>query len=175
MVLNDDILIALGLILKPRGLFGELLIRPYQARSRNLRPGLPALIKTPDKEIHAAIKAVNFVGKRVFVKFDGIDDREKAEACIQGELFGKRCDLLPTEPDEYFVFDLVGLRVTDRGGSEIGKVREIITLPANDVLVVDTAKGEVLVPFVKKYVIEVSIEKQSITIDGAEGFITNED
>ncbi len=61
------------------------------------------------------------------------------------------------EPDAWFDHQLVGLTVL-RDGEAVGKVARVDHGPAQDLLVVDTASGEVLVPFVKAIVTAVDVK-----------------
>jgi ribosomal 30S subunit maturation factor RimM len=49
-----------------------------------------------------------------------------------------RHSLPPAGADEYYVFQLVGLRVEEEGGGELGKVTDVISGVANDVLELDS-------------------------------------
>jgi len=76
---NDDTLIALGLIQKPRGLSGELAVWPYQAHSCSFCRGLPVVVKTEKTSLNTTIEYVKQVAKRFGVKLEGVDSREKAD------------------------------------------------------------------------------------------------
>jgi len=49
-----------------------------------------------------------------------------------------RESLAPAGEDEYYVFQLVGLRVEEEGGDELGTVTDVIPGVANDVLELDS-------------------------------------
>ena len=88
----------------------------------------------------------------LIVRFQGVEDRTAAE-----ELVGSYCTLplaaaKPLAADHYYHFQLVGLRVFDLGGRELGQVDEVLTYAANDVLRVVAGKREVLIPMVKTVV-----------------------
>jgi 16S rRNA processing protein RimM len=54
---------------------------------------------------------------------------------------------LPTlvDEDEFYVFQLVGLRVEEEGGRLLGRVREVLEYPGNDVLELDSGASLPLV------------------------------
>jgi 16S rRNA processing protein RimM len=58
---------------------------------------------------------------------------------------------------------LVGLRVV-RDGKDVGKVARVDHLPAQDLLAVETASGEILVPFIKQFVPTVDIAKGEVVV-----------
>ena len=78
--------------------------------------------------------------------------------------------LVRTNFQSYYVFDLVGCRVVGNSG-EIGVIREVLKMPANDVLVVDSGSREVLIPAVKSVVREVDLEGRVVTIEEMEGLL----
>jgi 16S rRNA processing protein RimM len=73
--------------------------------------------------------------------------------------------LPPLEPDEYYAFQLVGLVVEEEGGRVVGRVRDVLDYPANDVLELDSG---VSLPLVEACVRQVDLEGGRIVI--APGF-----
>ncbi len=72
-------------------------------------------------------------------------------------------DEVTNEEDAWFDHQLVGLRVI-RDAVEVGKVSRVDHLPAQDLLAVETANGEVLVPFVKAIVPVVDVKAGTLTV-----------
>ena len=77
----------------------------------------------------------------------------------------ERDELPPTEEDEYYAFELVGLDVVEVGGRGLGKVRAVTAGVANDVLELDSG---VLLPMVEDCVREIDLDAQRILV--AAGF-----
>lgn len=73
--------------------------------------------------------------------------------------------LPPTDDDEYYVFQLIGLDVVEEGGRALGTVKTVTPGVANDVLELDSG---VLLPMVEDCVQRVDIEAKRI--DVAKGF-----
>ena len=69
------------------------------------------------------------------------------------------------EDDEYYAFQLVGLEVEEEGGRLLGRVREVLDYPANDVLELDSGLS---LPLVEACVRKVDLEGGRIVI--AAGF-----
>lgn len=87
---------------------------------------------------------------------EGIADREQAEGLVRAILLvDQPLDATPAEPDAWYDHQLVGLKVR-RDGAEIGTVTRVDHLPAQDLLAIELASGEVLLPFVKAFVPEVN-------------------
>jgi 16S rRNA processing protein RimM len=72
-------------------------------------------------------------------------------------------EILPEEPDAWYDHQLVGLKII-RDGIEIGKVVRVEHLPAQDCLAIETANGEVLMPFIKAFAPTVDVAKGEITV-----------
>lgn len=97
--------------------------------------------------------------------FEGITDRSIAETAIKAILWVDHDEAEEsTEPDAWFDHQLVGLRVL-RGDAEVGTIARVEHLPAQDLLIVDTPSGEVLVPFVKAIVTAVDVPAGTVTVD----------
>lgn len=106
------------------------------------------------------------------VAFEGVPDRNAAEALRGWRIFVPRGSFPSTAEDEYYWVDLIGLEVVNRAGESLGVVADLIDTGAHSVLRVTQAAGgdaaretERLIPFVAAYVDEVSREQRRITVD----------
>ncbi|MFP4244983.1 MAG: ribosome maturation factor RimM, partial [Ectothiorhodospira sp.] len=106
-------------------------------------------------------------GKGLVAKFEGLDDRAAA-ATWTGRRLAIRRDQLPPLPEgEYYWAELLGLRVINLEGVELGQVDHLIQTGANDVLVV-RGDRERLIPYVREQVIrEVDPPKPSTRLGQA--------
>lgn len=110
---------------------------------------------------------------RLIVAFEGYPDRTAVEA-LRGErlLLDVPADELPSEPEEYFDRQLVGLRVRDATSREVGIIDEVLHLPAQDCLSVRTETGgRALVPFVKALVPVVDLTDGFIQVADISGLL----
>ncbi|HIF08505.1 MAG TPA: 16S rRNA processing protein RimM, partial [Sneathiellales bacterium] len=86
----------------------------------------------------------------VIARIVGIDSREAAEALKGTLLFISRTDLPdPTDEDEFYRADLVGMRAVDLDGAPLGEVIAVNNYGAGDVLELKPVSGgnSVLLPF----------------------------
>ena len=96
---------------------------------------------------------------RPVVKLDRRVEREEILAV-------PRAELPPLgDPDAYYVFELVGLAVEEEGGKALGRVADVLSLPANDVLELDSG---LLLPLVDACVREVDLSARRVVV--ASGF-----
>ncbi|SDE46388.1 16S rRNA processing protein RimM [Auraticoccus monumenti] len=113
---------------------------------------------------------------RLLVVFEGVDDRDTAESLRGGLLVSRvAVDDAPGEPGEYYDRQLVGLAVLDASGTEVGRVTEVVHLPAQDLLAVDVAQGSRLVPFVEALVPEVDLAAGHVRLADVEGLLVDLD
>lgn len=136
---------------------------------RRFAPG--AVLVTDDAEL--TVVRSRWHSGRLLVTFAGVADRTDAET-LRGRLLYAEVDerARPADPDEFYDYQLIGMRALSGDGDEIGRVREVLHLPGQDVLVIDRAGGgEALVPFVAAIVPEVDVDRRLLRLDPPPGLI----
>ncbi len=104
-------------------------------------------------------------GKGVVARLAECGDRDQAQLLMGCEIGIRREQLPALAPDEFYWNDLIGLRVINTGGEDLGTVEQMLETGANDVLVV-RGERERLIPFVmKQVVVEVDLEQGLIRVD----------
>ena len=105
-----------------------------------------------DMTPYAVRRASVFRDRFVFLELAGIESMEQAEALRGRILYAKRDDLhLPEET--LLVAELIGMPVTDAATHEtIGIVRDVIHPGATDIYVVQTPRGEAMIPAVPAFI-----------------------
>jgi len=102
----------------------------------------------------------------MLVTFNGIDDRGAAELLTGAYCTLPLADARRLPADRFYHFQLVGLTVVDaRSGREIGRVAEVLTYEANDVLRVTSGDRDVLIPMVRSVVRSITPAEGVITVD----------
>jgi 16S rRNA processing protein RimM len=154
--------IAVGRIVAPQGLRGELRVLPLSDfPERFTRPGWRWLLPRRQEPRPVRLLAGRALpGRDLFVvRLDGIDDRDAAEAVVGGELLVDADDRPPLAAGEFHLLDLVGLEVRLLPAEDaIGTVVDLHH-GGNDLLEVELsgerAGRRVLIPFVTAIVPEV--------------------
>ncbi len=109
---------------------------------------------------------------KILLKVVEIADREEAYKICGSELVVPEEDLPELSQDEFWVHDLIGLRVTTEDGSEVGSVSDVILLPAHDIYVVKgPEEREILIPVVSEIVTSVDLESGIIMINPPKGLL----
>lgn len=164
--------LQVGVVSSTHGIRGEVKVYPTTDDVARFKKLKEVFAETRHGNVSLAIEQVKFFKNMVILKFKGIDninDVEKYKGC---PLLVTRENAVKLAPGEYFLCDLVGLLVLTDTGEELGTLTEIIRTGANDVYVVKTKnEKEVLIPNTKECIIEVSLEKNTMTVHLLEGLL----
>jgi 16S rRNA processing protein RimM len=168
--------IAIGRVVKSVGLKGEVKLEPLSdlpRRFENLKSVWIGQSAASAMKIY--VESVRTVQGFPYLKLDGVSSKEDADALREQMVFANRESADTPEPGSYFIHDIVGMSVATTDGEPVGKVTDVLILPANDVWVVQREKREVLVPAVKEFIKEVDVARKQVTIQWMEGLIDDED
>jgi 16S rRNA processing protein RimM len=143
-----------GRVGKPHGLDGSFVVEDASEDPQRFEPGAKLLVEGESAEVVERKQA----GGRLVVRLDRSVARGSA-------LQVARVDLPEPEPGSYYVFQLVGLEVEEVGGRSLGKVKDVASGVANDVLQLDSGLA---LPLVAACVQEVDLERRRILV--APGF-----
>jgi 16S rRNA processing protein RimM len=103
---------------------------------------------------------------QVIARIEGIADRDAAEALRGLRLYTTRTALPRTKRNEWYLTDLEGLRVEDRDGQVIGRLRAVHDFGAGAVLEIERETAPVLwLPFTKQAVPVVDVAAGRIVVE----------
>ena len=154
-----------GIITSTHGVHGEVKVFPTTDDVRRFKRLKEVILDTGKERITLEVEGTKFFKQFVILKFKGIDNINDVERYRQKSLYVTRENAVRLKKDEYFIADLMGLRVHNEDGSEIGVLREVIETGANDVYVIDLDDGrELLLPAIKECVLNVDVEAGFIQI-----------
>jgi 16S rRNA processing protein RimM len=103
--------------------------------------------------------------KAIVAQIEGYPDRELVARLTNIEIAVQQEQLEELKPGEYYWYQLIGMTVTNREGELFGKVIEIIPTGANDVLVVEGNKRHLIPYLPDRFILDVDINQQLITVD----------
>lgn len=111
------------------------------------------------------------VDKAYLVTFEGVSDRNAAEALRGCEVCVPRAALPPPEEGEYYLCDLVGARVTAPDG-DVGEVIEVRVHPSVDTLVVRTPDGRILEQaLAEPWIASIDADRKLVELSSVDGLI----
>ena len=165
--------LVIGQIVRPHGIRGEVVVEVTTDEPGARYTAGSALSTEPAAAGPLTIEAVRPHQGRLIVAFDGILDREAADALRGVRLCVDSADLpAPEDPDEIHDFQLVGLAAVDPAGQPLGEVVGVEHGPAADLLVVRQLDGRrALVPFVKAIVPVVDLGAGTMVLTPPEGLL----
>jgi 16S rRNA processing protein RimM len=149
------------------GVGGWVRIAPHSPSSEVLRATRKWWLLGPGPAQALDVRGVRRHGGGLVAKWDGCDGPEAADGLKGARVAVARSDFPPLEPGEYYWVDLVGMRVVNRAGRELGRVKGLRTTAAHDILEIETAaKGTgILVPVVQPFFDGVDRESGTIRVD----------
>ncbi|HAS16190.1 MAG TPA: ribosome maturation factor RimM [Idiomarina abyssalis] len=113
----------------------------------------------------------------LIARLEGISDRDEAARLTGADICITADELPALADDEFYWRDLIGMRVVNTKGYDMGVVEQIMPTASNDVLVVKAnsndgfGKSERLIPFIQsEYVTEVNKEEKRIQVEWPSDF-----
>ena len=161
--------LRVGRLTKAHGLKGAIKVELFtDDPARRFVPGAVFTLQVPtSSDWHGKtleLIELKFYNSHPVAFFKDVPDRSVAETLVKAILWVDH-DLaeVSQEEDAWFDHQLIGLTVL-RDGVKVGTVAQIDHFPAQDLLTVTTASGDVLVPFVKAIVPAVDITAGTLTV-----------
>jgi 16S rRNA processing protein RimM len=169
--MSED-LVAIARIAKTRGLRGEVVadvLTDFPERFDDLETVLA--LKPDGAREELKIEKFFFQKGRIVLKFEGFDSIEAAETLRNYEICIPETEAVELETDEYFDWELEGCAVETVEGEQIGRVKEIMRTGGTEVLIVEGAEKEYMIPFAEAICISVDVKNKLIRVDAPEGLL----
>jgi len=164
-------LISVGKILRSQGERGDLRLKFYDnkliepSELRSVFVGREGALK--EFQVESLTPRAN----AYHIKLSGVDSLPQAD-CLAGlEVFVPEESLRRSVTGQYYLFQLKGCSVLNLKGEVIGMVVDVLSVPANDLLVIDRQGKEILIPFHESICKEVDIAKKEIHVDPPAGLL----
>ena len=118
------------------------------------------------------VAGVKFQKNLVILKFKEFNNINEVEKYRQAELYVTRENAVKLEEGEYFICDLIGLKVIDEFGKTIGELTDVIQTGANDVYEVTTPeRKKYLFPVIKECILNVDLDEGIVTVHIMKGLL----
>ncbi len=165
-------LLQVGIITSTHGVRGEVKVYPTTDDPRRFRRLKEVVLDTGREKLNLEIEGVKFFKQFVILKFKGLDNINDIEKYRQKSLYVTRKNAVRLQRDEYFIADLIGLKVEDEDGNELGTIKDVIETGANDVYEVEMADGRsLLLPAIKQCILNVDVENGTMQVHVLEGLL----
>ena len=162
-------LFPIGQVMRASGLKGAVSVRPLSRyfedyiHSHQLHVGL-----TEKSSRKLQLSKMIGSGKKCSFLFKGIKDRNGAENIIGKKIFAVVDEL---DSIHFLSSDLIGYIVFTDEGVPVGKLGEILWLPANDAYVINDGDREFLIPIIPEIVKDIDYSQKAVVINPMEGLL----
>jgi len=167
---NDEL--QVGVITQTHGIRGEVKVFPTTDDANRFKELREVTLDTGRERLPLEIEGVKFFKQYVILKFKGYDSINDVEKYRQGKLLVTRDRAVKLQKDEYFVADMIGMRVVTDEGEDFGTLKEVLSTGANDVYVVSREDhSEALLPAIKECIKKVDMDGHVMEVHIMEGLL----
>jgi 16S rRNA processing protein RimM len=162
--------IAVGKIRKPFGLKGYTYIEPLTLDVNRFFDIKECFAGLNEKSlIPLVIESIEPKGDKLTLKFEEYSDRSGIEKLTNFYIYVDERYSIKLPDNQYFMHQLVGLKVKDEQGNDLGHIKSILELPAHNLFVIEYKSREVLVPHVDEFVVSIDMVNKIIVLNVIEG------
>lgn len=164
--------LQVGIISSTHGVRGEVKVFPTTDDVKRFRRLKEVILDTGKETLVLEIEGVKFFKQFAILKFKGYDNINDIEKYRGKSLYVTRENAVRLKKDEYFIADLLGIKVLDEDGGELGVLQDVIETGANDVYQIRMSDGrELLLPAIKQCVLEVDVEAGFMKVHVLDGLL----
>jgi 16S rRNA processing protein RimM len=157
-------LVELGVLRGAYGVKGWVRVQPHSLQATVLRASRRWWL-LGEPAVRVEVTAVRRHGSGLVAKWQGCETPEQAEQ-LRGVRVGvPRAEFPPAGDGEVYWVDLVGARVVNRSGVELGTVSDVLASRAQELLEVRSAGRVLLVPLVARHVDAVDLARREVRVD----------
>ena len=161
--------LKIGIIKATRGLKGEVKIKSLtNMSSERFKIGNIIYVIKDNKYLPLTIANYRLINNQDILTFKEYEDINKAEKLLGKEKFIPVNQEVELEDNEFLVDDLIGLKVIQTNTVK-GIVKDVVTYPQGDYLVVETENGDKMIPFRDEFILDQT--EEDITLIEMEGLL----
>lgn len=162
-----DELVCVGVIVRARGVSGELEIKPLGENASRLTAGQTVLLEKSEGDPPRLFRISDLreLNDRVGLTLEGVTTPESAKRLVGQSLLVDAAWLSDLPEGFYYHYQIVGLTVVDRDGETLGEIVEILETGGTDVYVVRRDEREILLPATDEVVVEVDLSAGRMTVN----------
>lgn len=159
--------LEVAVVRTPHGLRGAFRAAVVTDFPQRLQAGSTIWVGEPPTP--RVVESSSISGGTVLLKVSGVDDRDAADALRGTRVVIPAGDTHAAGPDAFYWHELVGLEVWTDSGETLGPLVEVIRAPANDILVVNTSKGELWLPAIREVLLDVDRASGTVRVHILDG------
>lgn len=163
--MSDAELITVGRIVKPFGVRGQVRVQSLTDVPGRLEQLQNVILVLPTgRQIETTVTDVQVDGRSHLLRFAAFSTPEEAQAYRGARLTIPLGPVPPAPEGHWYQFELIGLTVKDQTGAILGVVEDVLEYPSQHMFVVRGKGTEVLIPASRKWVTNVDIDGQVMTV-----------
>ena len=161
----ENNMITIGEIINTHGHLGEVRVWPLTDFPERFQDLKQVLINKNGSLITLHIEQARTHKQFIIIKFNEITDMNDADA-LRGALLQIPMEELKELPENtFYIFDLIGLKVSADTGEQLGRITNVLQTGGNDVYVVKPTEGkEILIPALKHVVKEINTREKTMVV-----------
>lgn len=165
-------LLEVGVVIGVHGLRGDLKIRPLPTGALAL-PGARTVYLKDSQGLLAQHEAVRSTQHKqnILLRLSGLDNLYAVESLVGSSVWMAKTDLPELDDEQFYWSDLEGLEVIDQQQGVIGHVVGMFATSAHDILEVDGPAGEILIPAIEPFLVQLDRGKEQLHVNLPEGLI----
>ncbi|MDR3050256.1 MAG: ribosome maturation factor RimM [Oscillospiraceae bacterium] len=157
--------LAVGQVLKPQGVAGEVKVKPITDNPARFLALCQVFVQQGAGYEPKAVACTRVHDGFVYLRFEGVGDRQAAEALRGTLLYVDRAHAVALPPDTDFICDLLGCAAEDAQGNALGVLMDVLQPGPHDVYVLRTLRGELMFPALKRVVLRVDVAAKRMVLD----------
>lgn len=162
--------LQVGAITSTHGVRGEVKVYPMTDDAKRFSKLKTAILGENGKEVH--IEHVKYFKNLVIVKFKEYNSLNEVENLRGINLYVTRENAVKLSENEYFIADLIGIKVVDKDKNISGTLKDVMETGANDVYIIELEdKSELLLPAIKDCILNVDLEENVMDIHILDGLL----
>jgi 16S rRNA processing protein RimM len=158
-------LLRAAYVRRVHGIHGEVRTEACGGDWRRFTPGLRLVVEDDDTRTVTVRSARDGGDGSVLLAFVEITTEAEAETLRGRYLDVDAASARPLGPQEWFTWQLTGLRVFSPQGAELGVVEDVESSVSNDILVLRTSSGVRRYPMVHAFVKAVDLDAGVLTLE----------
>lgn len=162
-------LIAIGKIVQTHGTKGYFKAISYSGILERFLKLKTLYLEIDGETKGMVLEDVILQDRNVLLKFKNIDNREEAAKIVRKELSALFEEKIELPENNYFIHDLIGLKVFDIEGNYLGIIENVLQVGANDIYQVKQEDDELLIPAVTEFVKSISLKDKKMIVELIEG------
>lgn len=165
-------LLRVGVITQTHGIRGEVKVFPTTDDPMRFKKLKHCVVQLKREDIELEVQSVKFFKQYVIVKFKNYDSINDIEQFVKKDLMVTRDNAVKCEPGEYFICDLIGLKVITDDGRKLGTLTEVLETGANNVYEVTTPDDkQILIPVIDECILAHDMQAGTVTVHLLDGLL----